>query len=105
MSDPLPDGDDPVVALIDTHWRPVPGSPAEFLARMRSSRRRSRVEDVAALATLAAAVLLVVLRMDRAPGGDDGSVWLDSTSISSAASPYDGEFVGLQRMLLDKGAR
>lgn len=101
MSDELPECDDPIVALIDTHWRPAPGQSEAFLADVRALRRRFRRQDVVALAALAAAVLLFAMSMRDVPLGNDSSVWLDGTSVLSAASPYDGEFVAMQRMFLD----
>ncbi|KIG16475.1 hypothetical protein DB30_04388 [Enhygromyxa salina] len=100
MSNPLPDRHDPLVALIDRHWRPEARSAGDFVTAVRWSRRRSRREDAASLIALAAAVLLLVLRSSGSPASEAANVWLDGTSLSATTSVYEGEFAGLQRMFL-----
>ncbi|PRP90967.1 hypothetical protein ENSA5_60420 [Enhygromyxa salina] len=111
MPEPIPDLDDPLVALIDRHWRPEARGGGNFVTgdlvtAARSSRRRSQREDAAALIALAAAVLLFfVLQPSVRPASEATNVWLDGTSVSATASGYEGEFAGLQRIFLEGAPR
>ncbi len=99
MSDPDPLSGDPMVSLINDHWRPDGGCASGFLEKIRDSQRRARRDAGIALGALAAALVLfsALLRDSHTP---NESPWLAGTSMAAQTSSHPGEFAQLQQMFL-----